>query len=97
MAWFLKSYRHEECDIEWTDEWSCACNDRCPVCDAEIEPYDYIDLSVIVEVDETGKRWAVLVSGPDAEDSPNYVQTCFDQKQDADSFAAQKIERLDSV
>jgi hypothetical protein len=26
-------------DAEWIDEWSCACNDRCPVCRAEIEPY----------------------------------------------------------
>ncbi len=25
---------------EWRDEWSCMCNDRCPVCDAEIEPYE---------------------------------------------------------
>jgi len=23
----------------WTDEWSCACNDRCPTCRAEFEPY----------------------------------------------------------
>jgi hypothetical protein len=23
----------------WTDEWSCACNDRCPACRSEIEPY----------------------------------------------------------
>lgn len=24
---------------KWHDEWSCACNDRCPTCDAETEPY----------------------------------------------------------
>jgi transcription initiation factor IIE alpha subunit len=24
---------------EWLDEWSCTCNDRCPRCHAEIEPY----------------------------------------------------------
>ena len=23
----------------WDDTWSCMCNDRCPKCDAEIEPY----------------------------------------------------------
>jgi hypothetical protein len=23
----------------WADDWSCACNDRCPTCRAEIEPY----------------------------------------------------------
>jgi hypothetical protein len=35
---FLNRYRH--CGREWEDRWSCACNDRCPVCDAEIEPYE---------------------------------------------------------
>jgi hypothetical protein len=25
--------------IEWRDEWNHSCNDRCPVCDAEIGPY----------------------------------------------------------
>jgi len=23
----------------WEDEWDCACNDRCPSCNKEIEPY----------------------------------------------------------
>ena len=23
----------------WRDDWCCACNDRCPICRAEIEPY----------------------------------------------------------
>jgi hypothetical protein len=27
------------CRQEWEDEWSCMCNDRCPVCNREIEPY----------------------------------------------------------
>jgi hypothetical protein len=27
------------CGEEWEMEWSCACNDRCPSCDSEIEPY----------------------------------------------------------
>jgi hypothetical protein len=30
-------YRH--CGEEWDDEWSCMCNDECPVCHKEIEPY----------------------------------------------------------
>jgi hypothetical protein len=30
---------------EWTEDWSCACNDRCPVCNAEIEPYQSDDLA----------------------------------------------------
>jgi hypothetical protein len=39
---FLNRYRH--CETDWEDAWSCACNDRCPVCDAEIEPYESVDL-----------------------------------------------------
>lgn len=27
------------CGTEWDDEWDCACNDHCPGCDAEIEPF----------------------------------------------------------
>ncbi len=23
----------------WVDQWSCMCNDKCPVCNHEIEPY----------------------------------------------------------
>ena len=26
--------------VKWTDEWDCTCNDRCPKCSVEIEPYD---------------------------------------------------------
>jgi hypothetical protein len=32
-------YRH--CGTEWTQYWSCACNDECPTCGAEIEPYEF--------------------------------------------------------
>lgn len=38
---------HYECDCgyTWQDEWSCMCNDRCPECNKEIEPYqsDIVD------------------------------------------------------
>jgi hypothetical protein len=45
-ARFLNHYRCSECGHEWEDEWSCACNDRCVECDAEIEPYQSKDLTV---------------------------------------------------
>jgi hypothetical protein len=32
-----------ECGHEWQDTWSCMCNDRCPKCNKEIEPYDSDD------------------------------------------------------
>lgn len=38
---FDKQYHCEECNTSWEDTWTCACNDRCPSCDAEIEPEDY--------------------------------------------------------
>jgi hypothetical protein len=94
MAWFRNSYRHDECGLGWTDEWSCACNDRCPECNAEIEPYASEDLSVLVEAHKDGEQWVVFVSSPDAEDKPHYVETCFDQKQDAHAFAGEEILRL---
>lgn len=30
-------YKH--CEKEWDDEWDSMCNDKCPKCNAEIEPY----------------------------------------------------------
>ena len=41
---YVNYYRHDDCPlanepVEWVDMWSCMCNDRCPRCDAEIEPY----------------------------------------------------------
>lgn len=37
--WFVNHYYCDECDEEWDDEWYCMCNDRCPNCNAEIEPH----------------------------------------------------------
>lgn len=36
---WLNSYRCDDCSEEWDDEWSCKCDDRCPICDEEHEPY----------------------------------------------------------
>jgi hypothetical protein len=35
---FLNRYRCP-CGHKWADVWSCACNDKCPNCNREIEPY----------------------------------------------------------
>ena len=35
---YITHYYH--CGNSWTDVWSCICNDRCPVCGAEITPFD---------------------------------------------------------
>lgn len=44
---FRNYYRH--CGEEWEDVWSCACNDECPVCKAEIEPYQSDALNTAAE------------------------------------------------
>jgi hypothetical protein len=43
----LNFYRHEECGTRWADLWSCGCNDECPKCGGEIEPYDSLPVSDI--------------------------------------------------
>lgn len=40
---FLNYYHH--CGTEWTDIWDSTCNDRCPVCRAEIEPHHSEEIS----------------------------------------------------
>jgi hypothetical protein len=94
MAWFLKYYRHRECGAAWTAEWSSACSDACPKCGAAVEPYDWDDLSVLIDqtADETG--WIVRASPPEAERSPDYVTTFFDRKEDAEAFADYEAQRL---
>lgn len=41
---FRNHYRCGDCDVEWNDLWSCTCNDRCPTCGKEIEPYESEDV-----------------------------------------------------
>lgn len=42
---FVNHYRCPVDGTEWDDEWTCTCNDHCPTCNAEIEPYASDDLS----------------------------------------------------
>jgi hypothetical protein len=71
MAWYLKLYECSACGTKWTDEWSCTCNDRCPKCRAEIEPYDDVDLTYIVAPCAKG-TFSVLFSPDTAESAPDY-------------------------
>ena len=41
---YRKFYKCPECSHEWDDTWDCLCNDRCPVCNAEIEPHDWEEI-----------------------------------------------------
>lgn len=98
MAWFRNHYRHAKCAIGWNMNWSCTCNDRCPVCDAEIEAHDSDDLTILVreKADEASRRWSVLVSPDSAEHSPDYAITWFLKRGRAEAFGVAEAERLGS-
>jgi hypothetical protein len=36
---FTNNYECEDCSEKWQDERFCWCNDHCPKCNKEIEPY----------------------------------------------------------
>jgi hypothetical protein len=36
---FINYYHCPDDGTEWTMVWSCTCDDRCPVCNHEIEPF----------------------------------------------------------
>src|ERR1700737_3565862 len=40
MPWFRKHHTCP-CGTNWSAEWDCLCDDRCPTCDAEIEPDEH--------------------------------------------------------
>jgi len=52
---FRNFYVHKDCPkqpgVRWDSTWSCMCNERCPACDAEIEPESSEDLDVGGEVE----------------------------------------------
>ena len=41
-VWYSNHYCCPYCQLEWQDEWDCECNDKCPTCTKEIEPYESI-------------------------------------------------------
>jgi len=43
---FLNHYQCPRCDHEWSDEWSCQCDDDCPACGLRhISPADSDDIA----------------------------------------------------
>ena len=44
---FVNHYRCPRCKTTWEDVWDCACNDRCPKCNAEIEPEKSVEIPVV--------------------------------------------------
>lgn len=37
-SWFLNHYRCDDCGHQWSDEWSCTCDDDCPECGTTMTP-----------------------------------------------------------
>jgi len=65
VRWYENSYLCPKCNSRWTDEWSCTCNDRCPVCDLESSPTSSRDLSRGLLPEEF--ELASLIASPSAE------------------------------
>jgi transcription initiation factor IIE alpha subunit len=38
---YIVHYDCSDCDVSWTQQWSCACDDECPSCGTSIEASDY--------------------------------------------------------
>ena len=73
MAWFLNHHTCYRCDQDWSDAWSCMCDDECPDCGArDATPLDSDDLTVLVEPD--GSEFVVLRSPDTAEHDPDYEE-----------------------
>jgi hypothetical protein len=57
---FINHYRCPVDGTEWSDEWSCTCNDKCPTCNKEIEPSESEDIDPPSEplksIDRPGPR-----------------------------------------
>ena len=71
MAWFRNYYHCGRCGSDWSDEWSCCCDDDCPDCGARHwSPVNCDDLTFVVETQ--GKLFVVLESPTSADDSPDY-------------------------
>jgi hypothetical protein len=43
LRWFRMSYICN-CGHEWEGEWSCTCDDECPVCGLHIQPQSYEEI-----------------------------------------------------
>jgi hypothetical protein len=73
MAWFRNHYRCYKCRSEWNDDWSCMCDDECPVCGArDVTPLDSDDLTEVVE--DRAHTFVVLRSPESAEHTPDYEE-----------------------
>lgn len=76
MARFINHYECSPCDLSWTYVHSSTCNDKCPNCNIEMQPYqsdDFFDfyirdhnIEIYINSDNTG----------------GYIKSNFDEKRD---------------
>ncbi len=88
MAWYRNHYTCARCGTDWTDEWSCMCEDDCPSCDARhMTPQTSDDLTEVIE--HEGNDFVVLWSPETAEHDPSYCELGrFPTRTQAESFLA---------
>ena len=92
MAWFRNYYTCASCAEDWTDEWSCMCDDDCPHCGARhMTPYESDDLTHVVE--QRGDRFVALRSPEAAEHSPKYFELAsFTTRSEAEHYLANRLQ-----
>jgi hypothetical protein len=44
--WMTNHFDCDACEHSWDDEWSCACDDECPICGVDVSPTDSTPLTV---------------------------------------------------
>ena len=86
MAWYRNYYTCARCGTDWTDEWSCTCEDDCPSCGARhMTPQTSDDLTEVIE--REGDDFVVLWSPETAGHDPNYRELGrFPTRAQAESF-----------
>jgi hypothetical protein len=92
MAWFANHYECDRCGGDWTDEWSCACDDDCPDCGARhMSPSESDDLTHVIE--QRGDRFVALRSPDAAEHSPEYFEMAsFTTRKEAEHYLANRLD-----
>jgi hypothetical protein len=88
MVWFLNHYTCYRCGQDWSDPWSCMCDDDCPHCGARhSSPVDSEDLTEIVK--QEGPDFVALRSPSSAEHDPDYIEVGrFPTRKKAEEFLA---------
>ena len=94
MSWFLNYYNCARCGRDWTDEWSCMCDDDCPHCGARhMSPFESDDLTHTIE--QRNDEFVALRSPDAAEHCPQYFELAsFPTRAEAEDYLATRLDTL---